>query len=63
VVLNIDESQFQQILVCRKNIYDLVAYLHHEGIAHFLAHPIYSQNDKLTIEIIEKSLLLSRPLR
>lgn len=58
VVLNISEAQFREIMRARKNVYDLVAYLQEEEIAHFLAHPLYAQNDKLTVEIIEKSLLL-----
>jgi glycosyltransferase involved in cell wall biosynthesis/predicted metal-dependent phosphoesterase TrpH len=58
VVLGISELQFGEIMYLRKNVYDLVAYLHREGIAHFLAHPLYAQNDKLTAELIEKSLLL-----
>lgn len=58
VVLHISEAQFSFILHLRKNVYELVQYLHAERIAHFLAHPLYAQNDKLTLEIIEKSLLL-----
>lgn len=58
VVLNISEYNFYDIMALRKNIYELVAYLNREDIAHFLAHPIYAQNDKLTAEIIEKCLLL-----
>ncbi len=58
VVLHITESQFRQIVELRKNIYEMVAYLHGEGIAHFMAHPLYAQNDKLTTGIIEKSLVL-----
>ncbi|WP_223923559.1 glycosyltransferase [Geobacter sp. AOG2] len=58
VVLHITEAQFRQIMELRKNIYEMVAYLHREGIAHFLAHPLYAQNDKLTTAIIEKSLVL-----
>jgi glycosyltransferase involved in cell wall biosynthesis len=58
VVLNITESQFHQIIELRKNIYEMVAYLHGEGIAHFMAHPLYAQNDKLTTGIIEKALVL-----
>jgi glycosyltransferase involved in cell wall biosynthesis len=58
VVLHISEIQFQSIMIHRKNIYDLVAYLHSEKIAHFLAHPLYAQNDKLNLEIIDRSLLL-----
>lgn len=58
VVLHIAETQFREIMELRKNVYEMVAYLHKERIAHFLAHPLYAQNDKLTLEIIEKSLLL-----
>ena len=58
VVLHISEAQFPAILELRKNVYELVAYLHSEKIAHFMAHPLYSQNDKLNLEIIERSLLL-----
>jgi glycosyltransferase involved in cell wall biosynthesis len=58
VVLHITETQFRTILELRKNIYEMVAYLHSENIAHFLAHPLYAQNDKLNLEIIERSLLL-----
>ena len=58
VVLNITEGQFSEISRLRKNVYELVDYLNQQRIAHFLAHPLYAQNDKLTVEIIEKSLLL-----
>lgn len=58
VVLRISEAQYAEIMGLRKNIYELVGYLNRERIAHFLAHPLYAQNDKLTLEIIEKCLLL-----
>ncbi len=58
VISDVSESGFSETLRLRKNIYELLAYLNHEKIAHFLAHPLYSQNDKLTFEIVEKSLLL-----
>jgi glycosyltransferase involved in cell wall biosynthesis len=58
VVLHISEIQFHSIMLLRKNVYELVAFLHSESIAHFLAHPLYAQNEKLTCEIIERSLLL-----
>ncbi len=58
VVLHISESQFATILELRKNVYDMVAFLHSQRIAHFLAHPLYAQNEKLNLEIIERSLLL-----
>ena len=58
VVLDVTEARFREIMVLRQNVYDLVAFLRQEEIAHFLAHPLYAQNDKLTLEIIEKCLLL-----
>ena len=58
VVLHISEDQFRVIMELRKNVYEMVAFLHSEKVAHFLAHPLYAQNDKLNLEIIEKSLLL-----
>lgn len=58
VVLHISETQFRTTLELRKNVYEMVAWLHSEKIAHFMAHPLYAQNDKLNLEIIEKSLLL-----
>jgi len=58
VVLHISETQFKMILELRKNVYEMVAYLHSEKVAHFLAHPLYAQNEKLNLEILEKALLL-----
>ena len=58
VVLHISENQFNDIMHLRKNVHELVEYLHHHGIAHFMAHPLYAQNDKLTPDIMEKCLLL-----
>lgn len=58
VALHFSERQFQELMRLRKNIYDLLAYLNRERIAHFLAHPLYAQNDRLTVDIIEKCLLL-----
>ncbi len=58
VVLDLTEATFREIMALRHNIYDLISYLRQEDIVHFLAHPLYAQNDKLTVEIIEKCLLL-----
>lgn len=60
VVLNINEDSFREILELRKNLYELVDYLHHSGIPHFVAHPLYAQNDKLSADHLEKMLLLFR---
>ena len=58
VVLDISPAGFREIMELRHNIHDLVAYLRREDLPHFLAHPLYAQNDKLTVEIMEKCLLL-----
>ncbi|MCM2359956.1 MAG: glycosyltransferase [Geobacteraceae bacterium] len=58
VVLHITEGIFRDLMGLRKNLYELVAYLRQKGIAHFIAHPLYAQNEKLTTSHIEKMVLL-----
>lgn len=58
VVLHIAEERFRELMSLRKNIYEMVAYLRRHGIVHFLAHPLYAQNEKLSADHIEKMLLL-----
>ncbi|MFZ5449431.1 MAG: glycosyltransferase [Thermodesulfobacteriota bacterium] len=55
---NIDEEQHRQIQKVRQNIFDLVAYLKDEGIVHAVAHPLWSINNRLTVERFEQLLLL-----
>lgn len=58
VTLGLTESIFRDLSQLRRNIYELAPYLHSHRIPHFLAHPLYAQNDKLTADHIEKLLLL-----
>jgi len=58
VALDITEDRFKDIMGLRKNVYELAAYLREAGIIHFVAHPLYDMNGKLTVETIEKMLLL-----
>ena len=58
VVLNINEDIFREILELRKNIYELVEFLHRTTIPDFVAHPLYAQNDKLSADRLEKLILL-----
>lgn len=58
VVLDISEENFREINILRKNIYELAAYLVKSGIAHFIAHPLYAQNERLSADHFEKILLL-----
>lgn len=58
VVLDITEDKFREINALRKNIYELVDYLYRHGIPHFIAHPLYAQNDRLSADHLEKMLLI-----
>lgn len=58
LVLGITEAQFEIIQEIRENIYDLHKYLVAEDVLHSVAHPLYRVNSRLTIDQIEKLLLL-----
>ncbi len=55
---NIDEHIHTEIQSLRRNIYELADYLRRTEIPHALAHPLFSVNDKLTLDHFEKLLLL-----
>ena len=55
------KSRKNSIEICRscvKTSLSLTAYLHQEKINHSLAHPLYSVNEKLTIDHFEEFILL-----
>ena len=54
----ITEAQHEEISRLRENVFDLVVYLNREGIHHAAAHPLYSVNDRLTVNHVEEMLLL-----
>lgn len=58
VTLDLKEGDFDEIIRLRKNIFDMTSFLRQKNIAHFLAHPLYDINGKLTPDIFEKFLLL-----
>jgi len=58
LVYDINDAIHREIQKVRENIFDLVDYLDQNGIVRVLAHPLYSVNDKLTIDHFEKFLLL-----
>lgn len=58
LVFDINDKIHRDIQKIRENIFDLVQYLDENDIVHVLAHPLYSVNDKLTIDHFEKFLLL-----
>ena len=55
---NITERQHEDISRLRESVYELTAYLHQERIVHALAHPMFSINDRLSVEHFEQLLLL-----
>ena len=58
VVLGIDEATFEIANGARENVHDLVACLRKAGVTHYLAHPLFDMNGKLTEESVERMLLL-----
>jgi glycosyltransferase involved in cell wall biosynthesis len=58
LVLDIDEGHHEEIQRLRENVYDLADYLHQEDIAHSVAHPLCDTNHCLSLEHVEKMLLL-----
>ncbi|MEM6994356.1 MAG: glycosyltransferase [Myxococcota bacterium] len=58
----ITEAQHEEMQRLRTNIYELMAYIHAEGILNSLAHPFSSVNGRLTPEQLKKSLLMFETL-
>lgn len=58
LIYDIDENIFREIENLRNNIYDLRDFLIANEIAHSVAHPVYSVNNKLTVDHVEKLLVL-----
>jgi glycosyltransferase involved in cell wall biosynthesis len=58
LIYGLDREQFARIQELRKNIYDLRDYLHQQDLACVVAHATYAVNDRLSLEHLEKLLLL-----
>ena len=58
LVYGIDEKIIKECIWHSENIYDLREYVLKNNIIHCLAHPLYSVNEKLSLEVIEKLLVL-----
>jgi glycosyltransferase involved in cell wall biosynthesis len=58
VVLDPDERHFPEFLALRRNVYELVEHLRATGTMHFVSHPLYSVNGRLTPDTVEKICLL-----
>jgi glycosyltransferase involved in cell wall biosynthesis len=62
LALDIDEKTFAEVQKIRENVYDLTEFLRREGLVHICAHPLYGVNNRLTVEHVEKIMLLFRNL-
>ena len=52
------QSIFEDIDGLRHNVYDLIDYYDQHDILYMAAHPFYSVNDQLSVEVFEQMLLL-----
>jgi glycosyltransferase involved in cell wall biosynthesis len=58
LVYGFSESQFEELNQKRHNIYELRTYIFQEKLPHAVAHATYAVNQKLTLEHLEKLILL-----
>lgn len=58
LALDIDEAQHAQIQKLRQNVYELGDYFRQENIFNIVAHPLYAVNDRLTVDHLERLILL-----
>lgn len=58
LVYGLSVEEFNEINRLRRDLYRLCRYLKERGLPHSLAHPAYSENGRLTVESMEKLLLL-----
>ena len=62
IALDITEEQHREIQRLRVNVYELVSYLHHQGVEFFLCHPLSEVNRRLQTSHLERCLLMFRNL-
>ena len=58
LAIGITEAQHKEIQRLRKNIYELRDYLVAEDVLHSVAHPLFRVNDMLTLDQLEKLVVL-----
>ncbi len=58
LAIGITEAQHREIQELRRNIYELRDYFVANSILHSVAHPLYRVNDMLTLDQVEKLLVL-----
>ena len=58
LVYGMTEAQHRDITEARENIFDFTRYVQEQNLRHVCAHPLFWINDRLTLDHIEKLLLL-----
>jgi predicted metal-dependent phosphoesterase TrpH len=58
LVYGFTEAQHRELDRVRENIYDFTTYLRANALEHVCAHPLLGPNDRLTIDHVEKLVLL-----
>jgi hypothetical protein len=58
LALGIDEEQHREIQRLRRNVYELRDYFRQHDILHAVAHPLFRVNARLTLDHLEKLLVL-----
>lgn len=58
LIYGLNIEQYDMIQKIRNNIYQLREYLQNENLTHAVAHATFAVNKKLTIEVLEKLILL-----
>ena len=58
LAIGISEAQHRDIQSLRRNVYELRDYLVAQDVVHSVAHPLYRVNDMLTLDQLEKLLVL-----
>ena len=58
LVLGITERQHRDLQGIRRNVYEVRDYIRDQGIVYSVAHPLFRVNDRLTLDQVEKLLVL-----
>ncbi|MBN1521101.1 MAG: glycosyltransferase [Candidatus Aureabacteria bacterium] len=58
LIYGLTEGDFQEVQKRRKDIYELRDFLRERNLAHSIAHATYSVNNRLTLQHLEKLILL-----
>ncbi len=60
LVLGVTEAQHRELQRLKRNLYEFRAFARAEDIVHVVAHPLFRVNDRLTLDHLEKVLVLFR---